>query len=250
MNLEDILEKIKRLDNGGNGTNMVCFIVAFDLLYFLNDTDNRNRFIYEYYKNDNSMFTGNLKKICYYCESILLEDEIYNNMLKSIEMEVRRNDLVSRYNYFDTIERIEKANISTKNMIRDGFKIRLLKDMFSSSNDDYVNLTKKVATLKDRYDKNMIHVVTIISIFVAVVIGMVSGISFSLEAFKSITNNNIYEVSLVTLVVGFCLFNLFYSLIKFVGKISGKDLDKKGYLLFVEVVFVALIVFFVLILAN
>ena len=132
--------------------------------------------------------------------------------------------------------RIEKANISTKNMISDGFKIRLLKDMFSSSNDDYVDLTKKVATLKDRYDKNMIDVVTIISIFVAVVIGMVSGISFSLEAFKSITNNNIYEVSLVTLVVGFCLFNLFYSLIKFVGKISGKDLDKKGYLLFVEVV--------------
>ena len=39
MNLEDILEKIKRLDNGGNGTNIVCFIVAFDLLYFLNFTN-------------------------------------------------------------------------------------------------------------------------------------------------------------------------------------------------------------------
>ena len=76
MNLEDILEKIKRLDNGGNGTNIVCFIVAFDLLYFLKDNDKRERFIYEYYKNDNGMFTNNLKKICYYAESILIEDEI------------------------------------------------------------------------------------------------------------------------------------------------------------------------------
>ena len=41
MDLENILEKIKRLENGGNGSNMVCFIVAFDLLYFLNDTENR-----------------------------------------------------------------------------------------------------------------------------------------------------------------------------------------------------------------
>ena len=32
MSLEDIIEKIKRLDAGGNGTNIVCFIVAFDLL--------------------------------------------------------------------------------------------------------------------------------------------------------------------------------------------------------------------------
>ena len=125
MNLEDMLEKIKRLENGGNGTNVVCFIVAFDLLYFLKDNDARERFIYEYYKNDNGMFTANLKKICYYCESILVEDNIYDNMLKSIEMEVHREDLVSMYNYYDTMDRIEKANLSTKNMVSDGFKIRL-----------------------------------------------------------------------------------------------------------------------------
>ena len=99
MSLEDIIEKIKRLDAGGNGTNIVCFIVAFDLLYFLKDNDKRERFIHEYYKNDNIMFTNNFKKICYYAESILLEDEIYDNMLKSIEMEVKRDDIVSLYNY-------------------------------------------------------------------------------------------------------------------------------------------------------
>ena len=57
--LEKIIEKIKRLASGGNDTDMVCFIVAFDLLYFLNDTDNRNKFVYNYYKNDNSMFSSN-----------------------------------------------------------------------------------------------------------------------------------------------------------------------------------------------
>jgi len=127
MELEDIIEKIKRLENGGNGTNMVCFIVAFDFLYFLKDNDNRERFIHEYYKNDNGMFTSNFKKICYYCESILIQDNIYDNMLKSIEMEVNRDDLVGMYSYYDAIDRIEKANISTKDMISDGFKIRLLK---------------------------------------------------------------------------------------------------------------------------
>ena len=73
--LDKIVEKIKRLASGGNDTDMVCFIVAFDLLYFLNETDNRNKFVYNYYKNDNSMFSANLKKVCIFAESIILEDE-------------------------------------------------------------------------------------------------------------------------------------------------------------------------------
>ena len=44
----------------------------------------------------------------------------------------------------------------------------------------------------------------------------------------------------------FCLFNLFYVIIKYVGRISGRDIDKKGWLIFAEVVFVFLIVFFTL----
>ena len=206
MNLDDILEKIKRLDAGGNGTNMVCFIVAFDLLYFLKDNDNRERFIYEYYKNDNGMFTGNLKRICFYCESILIEDNIYDNMLKSIEMEVKRDELVSMYNYYDAMDRIEKANISTKNMISDGFKIRLLKQVFDSSNQDFQKLDGNVKELKSRYDKNMIDIVTIIAIFIAVSIGMVSGINFSLQAFDNFTNLNYYVICLAVSLIGFVIF--------------------------------------------
>lgn len=244
MNLDDIIEKIKRLENGGNGTNIVCFIVAFDLLYFLKDNDNRERFIHEYYKNDNGMFTANLKKICFYCESILIEDNIYDNMLKSIEMEVRREDLVSMYNYYDAIDRIEKANISTKNMISDGFKIRLLKNVFDSSNDDYIALNDKVKELKTRYDKNMIDTITIIAIFIAITIGMVSGISFSLEAFENVNSLNIMNICLTSSVVGFVIFNLFYLIMKFISKLCGKDIDKNGYFIFVDVAFVVLIVFF------
>ena len=142
MNLEDIIEKIKRLDNGGNGTNMVCFIVAFDLLYFLKDNDKRERFIYEYYKNDNGMFTNNLRKVCYYAESILLEDEIYENMLKSIEMDVRRDDLVSMYNYYDAMERIEKANNSTKNIQTDITEYKLLADSYDKFVNDKIIIPK------------------------------------------------------------------------------------------------------------
>ncbi len=244
MNLEDIIEKIKRLDAGGNGTNIVCFIVAFDLLYFLKDNDNRERFIYEYYKNDNGMFTNNLKRICYYCESILIADDIYDNMLKSIEMDVCREDLVSMYNYYDAIDRIEKANNSTRDMISDGFKIRLLKYTFDSSNEEFSILNGNVRELKNRYDKNMIDTVAIIALFIAVSIGMVSGISFSLQAFENITNLNVFTMCLAISMIGFVLYNLFYALFKFVAKLCGKNLDEKGNFVFVDVVFILLIVFF------
>jgi hypothetical protein len=247
MNLEDIIEKIKRLDAGGSGSNIVCFIVAFDLLYFLKENDNRERFIYEYYKNDNGMFTANLKRICYYCESILIADNVYDNMLKSIEMEVRREELVGMYNYYDAMDRIEKANNSTKNMVSDGFKIRLLKEVFDSSNSDFAKLDSNVKELKNRYDKNMIDTVAIIALFIAVSIGMVSGISFSLQAFENVTNLNVFSMCLAISLIGFVIFNLFYAIFKFVSKLCGKDLDKKGNFVFVDVVFVLLIIFFAVI---
>lgn len=250
MNLEDMVEKIKRLENGGNGTNMLCFIIAYDFLCFLKDNDSRERFIYEYYKNDNGMFTGNLKRICYYCESILIEDSIYDNMLKSIEMEIDREELVSMFAYYDTLDRIEKANISTKNLVSDGFKIRLLKKTFDSSNDDYNKLKRKVKELKGRYDKNMIDIVTIIAIFIAVSIGMVSGISFSLQAFANVTSLNIFNMCLTVSIVGFVIFNLFFAIFKFVSKLCGKDIDNRGYFVFIDVVFVFLIVFFVVLLSH
>lgn len=247
MELEDIIEKIKRLENGGNGTNIVCFIVATDFLYFIKDNDKRERFIHEYYKNDNGMFTSNFKRICHYCESILLEDDVYNNMLKSIEMEIKRDEFASMYNYYDTIDRIEKANNSPKDMVSDGFKIRLLKKTFDSSNESYEELNNKVNELKTRYDRNLIDMVTIISIFIAISIGMISGISYSLEAFNTFTNGNFIKVSLLTLVVGFVIFNLFYALFKFVSKMINKDFDSKGFILYIDVVFVLLIVFFFLV---
>ncbi len=244
--LDDIVEKIKRLASGGNDTDMVCFIVAFDLLYFLYEPDNRNKFIYNYYKYDNSVFSGNLKKINRFAESILLEDEIYDKMLKNIDMEVRREQLVNLYNYYETMDKIEKGNIQAKELVSEGFKIRLLKELFSSSSKDYMELNDNVVELKSRYDKSIIDIVTIISIFIAIVIGMVSGISFSLEAFKSMSSNDIYDVCLVTTIVGFVLFNLFFCIIKYVSKLSGKDIDRYGNIVFVDVVFVLLVVFFVL----
>ncbi len=243
--LEEIYEKIKRLASGGNDTDMVCFIVAFDLLYFLNETDNRNKFVYNYYKNDNSMFAGNLKKICKFAESILLEDEIYEKMLKNIEMDVRKDQIVSMYNYFDAMDKIERSSSSAKNLLSDGFKIRLLKEQFSSSSKDYARLSNKVSDLKNRYDRNMIDTVTIIAIFIAIIIGMVSGVSFSLEAFKSITSANLYDVCLVASVVGLSLFNIFFCLIKYISRLCGKDIDKYGNIVFVNIVFILLIVFFV-----
>lgn len=250
MNLDDILEKIKRIENSSSSNNIVYFIVACDLLYFLKDNDKRERFIHEYYKNDTNMFTNNFKKVCYYAESILLEDEVYDNMLKSIEMDVYREDLVSMYNYYDAIERIEKANHTPKDMVSDGFKIRVLKNVFDASNREYQSLSNNVKDLKNRYDRNLIDMITIIAIFIAVSIGMVSGISFSLQAFDSLTNTNIVSVATLVLVVGFVIFNLFYALFRFVSKICGKEFDNKSYIIFIDVVFILLICFFVFLSAK
>ena len=75
---------------------------------------------------------------------------------------------------------------------------------------------------------------------------MVSGISYTLEAFNAFTNNNYLKVITMTLVVGFVIVNLFYALFKFVSKLVAKDFDNKGYLIYIDVVFVFLIVFFLI----
>ena len=77
---------------------------------------------------------------------------------------------------------------------------------------------------------------------------MVSGISFTLQAFSNVNGLNIMQICLTATVVGFVIFNLFYAIFKFVSKLSGKDVDNKGYFIFVDVAFIALIVFFVFLL--
>ena len=109
---------------------------------------------------------------------------------------------------------------------------------------EFSKLDSNVKELKNRYDKNMIDTVAIIAIFIAVSIGMVSGISFSLQAFENVTDLNVFTMGLTISTIGFVIFNLFYALFKFVSKLCGKDLDKKGNFVFVDVVFILLIVFF------
>lgn len=244
MNLDDIIEKIEKLEQVGNGTNIGYFLVALDLLYCMKDEDNRNRFVHEYYKRDNFNFSTNLKKVCYYCEAILLEDSVYKKMLRSIEMDVSREELVTLYNYYEAIDMIEKDNKTAKDLLSEGFKIKLLKEVFDSSNKEFFDLYNKVGELKNRYDRNMIDIVTIIAIFIAVVITMVSGISFSLEAFANVTDVNIMNICLLVSIVGFFIFNIFYSLFKFISKLCGKKLDNPEYVVFVDVLFIGLIVVF------
>ena len=93
----------------------------------------------------------------------------------------------------------------------------------------------------------MIDIVAIIALFVAVSIGMVSGISFTLQAFENITNLNLFTMCLAISTIGFVIFNLFYAIFKFVSKLCGKDLDQKGYFVFIDVVFIALIIFFTIV---
>ena len=122
-----------------------------------------------------------------------------------------------------------------------------MKEVFDSSNADFAKLDTNVKELKNRYDKNMIDTVAIIALFIAVSIGMVSGISFSLQAFENITNLNVFSICLAISLIGFVIFNLFYAIFKFVSKLCGKDIDKKGNFVFVDVVFVLLIIFFAVI---
>ena len=95
----------------------------------------------------------------------------------------------------------------------------------------------------------MIDTVAIIALFIAVSIGMISGISFSLQAFENVTDLNVFTISLTVSIIGFVIFNLFYAIFKFVAKLCGKELDQKGNFVFVDVVFVLLIVFFSILVA-
>ncbi len=90
----------------------------------------------------------------------------------------------------------------------------------------------------------MIDIVSIIAIFIAIVLVMIGGISFSLEAFANLTNSNILNICLLVSVVGFFIFNIFYALFKFVSKLCGKKLDNPEYVVFVDVIFIGLILVF------
>ena len=48
----------------------------------------------------------------------------------------------------------------------------------------------------------------------AVSIGMISGISFTLQAFENVTNLNVFTIGLTVSIIGFVIFNLFKSLTK------------------------------------
>ena len=74
-------------------------------------------------------------------------------------------------------------------------------------------------------------------------------ISFSLQAFENVTDLNVFTISLTVSIIGFVIFNLFYAIFKFVAKLCGKELDQKGNFVFVDVVFVLLIVFFSILVA-
>ena len=74
---------------------------------------------------------------------------------------------------------------------------------------------------------------------------MVTGVSFSLESFKSITKNNLYDVCLLASVIGTFMYNALFFLLKFVSKLCGKDIDQKNNMIFVNIIFIFLIVFFI-----
>lgn len=70
--------------------------------------------------------------------------------------------------------------------------------------------------------------ITILGIFAAIVLAFTGGMIFSSSVLEYMHSVSIYRILLITLVIGFILFNVIYALVWFISKIIGIS-DKKNH---------------------
>ena len=89
------------------------------------------------------------------------------------------------------------------------------------------NLEKSIHSSQEAIDKaeNLQNeIITVLSIFSAVVLAFMGGMTFTGSTLESIAYSSIYKVSLVALICGLVMFNTICGLMYLVAKITGKNI--------------------------
>lgn len=110
-------------------------------------------------------------------------------------------------------------------------KIANLRDMIAHVEDEKKQLedsfSLKISKLENEANKSKTEVVTILSIFAAIVLAFMGGISFTSSTFKGIAAVSIYRLIGVEIICGLVIFNTIATLIYLVSKIVDKKISVK-----------------------
>lgn len=89
------------------------------------------------------------------------------------------------------------------------------------------SFTEKIDKLEEEANKSKTEVVTILSIFAAIVLAFMGGMSFTSSTFAGIAAVSIYRLIGVEIICGLVIFNTISTLIYLVSKIVGKKISVK-----------------------
>lgn len=110
-------------------------------------------------------------------------------------------------------------------------KIANLRDMIAHVEDEKKQLedsfSLKISKLENEANKSKTEVVTILSIFAAIVLTFMGGMSFTSSTFKGIAAVSIYRLIGVEIICGLVIFNTIATLIYLVSKIVDKKISVK-----------------------
>lgn len=95
-------------------------------------------------------------------------------------------------------------------------KIALLQNSTTKIGEDTKTAEDRQKKIMDKIDKQQIDSIAILSLFSAVVLAFMGGISFSGSVLESMQNTNIYKLALITLMLGVILIGVFYIAFSFI----------------------------------
>ncbi len=160
------------------------------------------------------------------CEDALLENlgGIYNYLLKESRKQEKPSDYLllaeSIFKLKDHINlEISRMNIIEKEHSRmkdQEAKIEQLQNSTIKIEKDTKAAEDKQKIIMDKIDKQQIDSIAILSLFSAVVLAFMGGISFSGSVLESMQNTSIYKLALITLMLGVILIGIFYIAFSFI----------------------------------
>lgn len=164
------------------------------------------------------------------CALDILTDnmETFRETLNVEEFESINKPLVKLHDHI--ILEISRINYFNKKFDRSISIEKEIKSMRDSLSNLYTGIEKAYQKLKkSKKDVNSLksEIITVLSIFAAIMLGSIGGISFIGSVMSSLNNTSVYRILLMTNVAGFIVFNLVFSLLYIASRMLERNIYSK-----------------------
>lgn len=157
---------------------------------------------------------------------------VLDNLLAIRESIDERNDEVLSKSLNKLYDHLSLENIRLDQLNAEyNQKISDLQEMIKHLEDEKTQFestfNQKVSKMEEEASKSKTEVVTILSIFAAIVLTFMGGMSFTASTFAGITSASIYRLIAVEVICGLVIFNTISTLIYLVSRIVDKTISAK-----------------------